>query len=158
MLANQCWCLWAGRAGGGVLVLETLEASNCCSWNPQLLLRWITVWSWGFPGGSDGKESACNVGDPGSIPGLGRSPGEGNGYPLQKNGYPFLPGKFHGQRSLVGYSPWDWESGTRLSNWHDWATNTFTSSVVTLRNLKQLPSLPLAPAIGRAKQGACWRG
>ena len=35
------------------------------------------------PGGSDGKESACNVGDPGSIPGLGRSPGEGNGYPLQ---------------------------------------------------------------------------
>ena len=37
----------------------------------------------GFPGGSDGKESACNVGDPGSIPGLGRSPGEGVGYPLQ---------------------------------------------------------------------------
>ena len=37
----------------------------------------------GFPGGSDGKESACNVGDPGLIPWLGRSPGEGNGYPLQ---------------------------------------------------------------------------
>ena len=37
----------------------------------------------GFPGGSGGKESACNAGDPGSIPGLGRSPGEGNGYPLQ---------------------------------------------------------------------------
>ena len=37
----------------------------------------------GFPGGSDGKESACNVGDPVSIPGLGRSLGEGNGYPLQ---------------------------------------------------------------------------
>ena len=36
----------------------------------------------GFPGGSDGKASACNVGDPGSIPGLGRSPGEGNGNPL----------------------------------------------------------------------------
>ena len=36
-----------------------------------------------FPGGSDGKESTCNVGDPGLIPGLGRSPGEGNGYPLQ---------------------------------------------------------------------------
>ena len=35
-----------------------------------------------FPGGSDGKESACNVGDPGSIPGLGRSPGGGNGNPL----------------------------------------------------------------------------
>ena len=37
----------------------------------------------GFPGGSDGKESACNTGHPGSIPGLGRLPGEGNGYPLQ---------------------------------------------------------------------------
>ena len=37
----------------------------------------------GSPGGSDGKESACNVGDPGSTPGSGRSPGEGNGIPLQ---------------------------------------------------------------------------
>ena len=37
----------------------------------------------GFPGGSDGKESACSAGDPGSIPGPGRSPGERNGYPLQ---------------------------------------------------------------------------
>ena len=36
-----------------------------------------------FPGGSDGKASACNVGDPGSIPGSGRSPGGGNGNPLQ---------------------------------------------------------------------------
>ena len=40
----------------------------------------------GFPGGSAGKESACNVGDQGSIPGLGRSPGEGNVYPLQYSG------------------------------------------------------------------------
>ena len=40
----------------------------------------------GVPGGSDGKESACNVGDLDSIPGLGRSPGEGNGYPLQYSG------------------------------------------------------------------------
>ena len=41
----------------------------------------------GFPGGSAGKESSCNAGYPGSVPGLGRSPGEGNGYPLQ---YSFL--------------------------------------------------------------------
>ena len=41
----------------------------------------------GFPGGSDGKASAYNAGDPGSIPGLARSPGEGNGNPLQ---YPCL--------------------------------------------------------------------
>ena len=38
---------------------------------------------WGFYGGSDSKESACNAGDPGSVPGLGRSLGEGNDYPLQ---------------------------------------------------------------------------
>ena len=37
----------------------------------------------GFPGGSDSKASACNAGNPGSIPGSGRSPGEGNGNPLQ---------------------------------------------------------------------------
>ena len=50
-------------------------------------------------GGSDGKESACSAGDLGSITGVGRSPGEGNGTPV------FLPGEFHGQRSLAGYSP-----------------------------------------------------
>ena len=55
----------------------------------------------GFPGGSDGKESACNAGTLGSIPGLGRSPGGGHGNPLQ---YSCLENP-HGQRSLVGYSP-----------------------------------------------------
>ena len=44
---------------------------------------WLLPFLKGFPGGSDGKESACNVGDLGLIPGSGRSPGEGNGYPLQ---------------------------------------------------------------------------
>ena len=42
-----------------------------------------TMIDMGFPGGLTGKESPCNVRDLGSIPGLGRSPGEGNGYPLQ---------------------------------------------------------------------------
>ena len=55
-----------------------------------------------FPGGSEDKVSACNAGDPGSIPGLGKSPGEGNGDPIPV----FLPGESHGQRSLAGYSPW----------------------------------------------------
>ena len=41
---------------------------------------------WGFSSGSAGKESVCNAGDLGSIPGLGRSPGEGNGYLLQHSG------------------------------------------------------------------------
>ena len=56
----------------------------------------------GFPGGSNGKESACNAGDPGLISGLGRSYGEGKGYPLQ---YSCVENP-HGQRSLEGYSPW----------------------------------------------------
>ena len=55
-----------------------------------------------FPGGSDGKEFTCNVGDLGSIPGLGRSPGGGHHNPLQcsclENPY--------GQRSLAGYNLW----------------------------------------------------
>ena len=74
-----------------------------------------------FSGNSVSKESSCNAGDLGLIPGLGRSPGEGNGKPLQ-----YSSGEFHGQRSLVDsmgsigsqrvrhnlatkqlYSPWD---------------------------------------------------
>ena len=57
-------------------------------------------WLWGKLDlalvGSDSKESTCDAGDLGSIP------GEGNDYPLQL----FLPGKSHGQRSLVAYGPW----------------------------------------------------
>ena len=47
------------------------------------------------------KNLPANAGDTGSVPGSGRSPGEGNG-----NTPVFLPGKFHGQRKLVGYSSW----------------------------------------------------
>ena len=54
-------------------------------------------------GGSDRKESTCNVGDPGSIPGLARFTGGGHGNPLQ---YSYLENP-HGQRSLESYSPWD---------------------------------------------------
>ncbi len=57
----------------------------------------------GFPGGSDGKVSACNERDPGLILGLVRSPGEGNGNPLQF----FLPGE----------SPWTEEPGGLYSPW-----------------------------------------
>ena len=56
----------------------------------------------GFPGGSEGKESACNVGDLGSIPGSGGSPGEEKGKALQ---YSCLENVK--QKSLAGYRPWD---------------------------------------------------
>ena len=49
-----------------------------------------------FPGGSAGKESTCNVGDPGSIPGLGRSSGEGKSYPFQ----------YSGLENSTHYGPW----------------------------------------------------
>ena len=52
----------------------------------------------GFPGGSNGKEFACNSGDPGFIPGLGKSPGEGNDYPLQYSCLGF-PGGSDGKES-----------------------------------------------------------
>ena len=57
-------------------------------------------WDIGFHGGSDGKEPTCNAGDMGSIPGLGKSLGEGKGNPLQ---YSCLE-KLHGQRNMAGYS------------------------------------------------------
>ena len=52
----------------------------------EILICMSILTNEGFPGGSAGKESACNVGDLDSIPGLGRSPGEGNDYPLQYSG------------------------------------------------------------------------
>ena len=54
----------------------------------------------GLPWWLSGKESTCNGGDMGLIPRMGRSPRKGNATPV------FLPGKPHGQRSLVGYCPW----------------------------------------------------
>ena len=66
----------------------------------------------GFPGGSDGEEYACNAGDLGSNSGSWRSPGGGHDNPLQ---YSCL--ESHGQKSLVGYSPWGYKESdmTELS-------------------------------------------
>ena len=65
---------------------------GCSPWGHKDMNEWLTVslsfliklvLVWGFPDSSVGKESACNAGDPGSIPGSGRSPGEGKVYTLQ---------------------------------------------------------------------------
>ena len=84
----------------------------------------------GFPGGSDGKESACSAGDTGSIPGSGRSPGEGNGNPFQ---YSCLL-KSHGQRSLVDYSSW----GCKESDMTKRPTLSYTFSYMRLLKLFNL--------------------
>ena len=64
----------------------------------QLNVLYLNIW--GFPGGSDSKEPACNVGDPGSVLGSERSLKKGIITPL------FLPGESHGQRILADYCPW----------------------------------------------------
>ena len=76
-------------------------------------------WAWqptpvflGFPGDSYGKESTCSMGDLGSIPGLGKSPGGGHGNPLQDS----CLGNPHGQRNLVGYCSW----GQKKSDMTEW--------------------------------------
>ena len=74
--------------------------------------RFFIVAFEGFPGSSDDKVSACNVGDRGSIPGSGRSPGEGKGYPLPV----FRPGEFHGLQSPWGRKELD--TAKRLSPLH----------------------------------------
>ena len=85
-LPRDCSYSWGSSVG---------EESVCNAGNPSLIpvrkIHWRrdrlpTPVFFGFPGGSAGKESACNVGDLGSMPGLGRSPREGYGYPLQYSG------------------------------------------------------------------------
>ena len=73
----------------------------------------------GFPSGSVVKNPPANAGYMSSVLGLGKSTGEGNGNPTPV----FLPGEFHGQRSLVGYSPWGYKrvrhalAPTTFKNW-----------------------------------------
>ena len=69
----------------------------------------------GFPDSSVGKESACNAGAPGSIPGSGRPPGEGNGYPLQYSGL---------ENSMGCIAHGVTKSRTRLSDFHFYFTFT----------------------------------
>ena len=71
----------------------------------------------GFPvalGVENSPANAEDARDAGSIHGLGRSPGEGNGNPLQL----FLPGKSHGERSLAGYSPWSHKESDTTEHRH----------------------------------------
>ena len=72
---------------------------------------------WGFSGSSDSKECACNVGDQGLIPGLGRSPGEGHDNPLQNSCL---------ENATDGGALWTTVDEVERIR-HDWVTNTFTS-------------------------------
>ena len=75
----------------------------------------------GFPGGSNGKESAWNTGDPGSIPGSGRSPGEGNGNTLQ---YSCL-------ENYMNTGAWQATVNGVQRVGHDWGTNMLNTNFIS---------------------------
>ena len=106
------WSPWASVSGSRISSFYKVSSHSGLGAQEDLL---------GFPGGSDGKESACNAEDPRSIPGSGRPPGEGHGYPLQ---YSCLEN--HGQRSLAGYNP----CGCKESNTAEWLTHTHTNDFI----------------------------
>ena len=76
-------------------------------------VNYLRVYLLGLPPGSDGKASAYNAGDLGSIPGSGRSSGEGNGNPLQ-----YSAGKSYGWRRVIGYSPWGPKESDMTERFH----------------------------------------
>ena len=84
-------------------ILDTILSIRKIHWRRDRLLIPVFL---GFPGGSAGKESARNVRDLGSIPGLGRSPGGRHGNPLQ----------YSGLENSMDYSSWRYKSRTRLSD------------------------------------------
>ena len=89
--------------------LPSFQFPFCCS---SFLQKdpcvFVSAFAMGFPCGSAGKKSPCNVGDLASVPGLGRSPGEGKGYPLQ----------YSGLENSVDYSHGVAKSRTWLSDFH----------------------------------------
>ena len=89
-----------------------------------------------FPGGSRGKESICNTGDGGLIPGLGKSSGEREWQPTPV----FLPGESHRQRSLEGYSLW----GCKDSDMTEQLTLSFSLSAWTESRAGAIVDLPHA--------------
>ena len=117
------------------------------TWCLQLILKWLSCVRWHrlrigvsvkctFPSGSGGTESACNVGDLGSIAGLGRSPGEGNGNPLQ---YSFL------ENSMDGGAWWATVHGvtksrTLLSDFTFW-WNVCKNAFLKIKSSTHLPFL-----------------
>ena len=98
-------CLWQKKQEGGITKEQdiTLGGDSMLTIFIVLMLLWRLYLL-------SGKESACNAGDPALISGLGRSPWrrEWLSTPV------FLPGKFHGQKSLVGYSTWGWKKSDTI--------------------------------------------
>ena len=86
----------------------------------------------GFPGGSVGQEFACNAGEPGSIPGLGRSPADWTGYPLQYSGLQNFMDRGAWQATVHGVA----KSRTRLSDFHFFSTGS-TNIMIRMTSLSK---------------------
>ena len=99
---------------------DTTEVTQQQQQSPEILReRWgLSSQRWGFPSGSDSKVSVYSAGDPGSIPGSGRSPGEGNGSPLQ---YSCL------ENAMDGGAWWATVHGVTKS-WTRWSNSTLSTS------------------------------
>ena len=109
----------------------------------------VAKWK-GFPGGSAGRESACSVGDLGSIPGLGRSPGEGEGHPLQFSGLEnSVDSTVHGVA----------KSQTPLSNTHFTSTSGNHQNAHKLMNEEMKSDMTYngkLGSLGKEEQGLPW--
>ena len=140
----------------GVSSLSQLQGIFLTQESNQGLLPCRQTLYQGFPSGSDGKASTCNAGDQDSIPGSGKSPGEGNG-----NTSLLLPRKFHGWRSLMGYSSRDHKESDMTERLHfsftfftSWTTREAHSwlmlKLLLLWNLSHFP-----PIYGRSQFQSC---
>ena len=115
--------------------------------NPNSNLGFTPSFHQGFPGGSDSKKSACNTGDLGSIPGLGRTPGEGNGNPRQ----------YSGQENSMARGAWQ-SMGSHWV-WHDPVTFTLISFPLrslhmTLTSAVSILSTPFSRGYGSGVKGS----
>ena len=137
---NYSYGSWGG--GGHTVCCRCSIAQLCLTlWPPPYPSLSPGVCSLMSIGGSEGKESTCNAGDPGLIPGSGRSPEEGNGNPLQ---YSCLGNPVHGgawQTTVLGVA----KSQTRWSNFT--FTFTFSESVMPSNHLIPCRLPPIFPSI-----------
>ena len=139
-IRNCCRFLWASLIAQLVKNLPEMQETCFDSWVRKICWRRdmlpTPVFS-GFPCGSDGKESTCNAGDLGSTPGLGRSPGEGKGYPLQYSGLENSMGSQRVRHDQVTFTFTFHENWSlvlrRLGDWcYRSSSHTFVGTLQTL--------------------------
>ena len=144
--SSTIFVIWTSQ-----VAISGKESTRQCRFKRCMYNTWVGMISWrrklqptpvflGFPGGSVGKEFACNAWDLGSIPGLGRSPGEGKGYLLIPV---FWPREFHGLYSLWGRKESDKTEWLSLS-----LTPEYTSKILKHCISKAIPGSPICVGSG----------